>query len=217
METQCAVALPDEKELTVYSSTQWVDFTQNAIADCLAIPVNQINMMVRRLGGAYGSKISRATLIACATALGSHLTNRPVRFSMSMEANMKTIGKRNGIIGDYVVKVNGNGRITNMINKFSQDAGCSNNEPADAATQLNFSNCYDSTEWNVSGSMVLTDAPSSTFCRSPSTLEGIAMIEAVMEHIAFETGLDPMALRRANMKPDHPMQKLSIDFAKSIG
>lgn len=217
METQCAIALPDEKNLAVYSSTQWVDFTQNAIADCLNIPVNRINMVVRRLGGAYGSKISRASLIACAAALGCHLTNRPVRLSMSLEANMKSIGKRSGIIADYVVQVDNTGRIKSMTNNFSQDGGCSINEQLDVVTAMLFPNCYVSKGWNVSSGTVLTDAPSHTFCRSPSTLEGIAMIEAIMEHLAFETGLDPMALRRANMASDNPLQKMSVDFEKSIG
>lgn len=217
MESQLAIAVPDEKNLAVYSSTQWVDFTQNAIADCLAIPVNHINMVVRRIGGSYGAKISRASQIACATALGSYLTNRPVRFSLSMEANMKSIGKRSGIISDYVVQVDSKGVITSMTNNFTQDAGCSLNEPMSDVTIQCFSNCYISKGWKVSGSMVLTSAPSSTFCRSPSTLEGIAMIEAVMEHIAFETGMDPIELRKANMASDNPLQSLIVEFIKSIG
>lgn len=217
METQNAVVVPDEKEMAVYSATQWVDFTQNAIANCLNIPANRINMVVRRLGGAFGGKISRATLIACAAALGSHLTNRPVRLSMSLEANMKTIGKRSGIIGDYLVEVAEDGRIQKLTNYYSQDMGCSMNEPLDFLTTPLVSNCYDSTGWTVNGTMVLTDAPSSTYCRSPGAVDGIAMVESIMEHIAIVTGNDPMEVRRVNMKEDNPMKSMSLDFLNQIG
>lgn len=64
MEPQTTVCIPAEDGIEVISSTQWVHIVQIAVSRCLNIPNNQVNMVLRRLGGAYGSKGTRATHVA---------------------------------------------------------------------------------------------------------------------------------------------------------
>lgn len=217
METQTALCVPAENGIDVHSSTQWVDFTQIAVAECLGIPENNINMNVRRIGGAYGSKISRATQIACACAIACFLTHRPIRFVMTIESNMETIGKRYGLCNDYSVDIDDKGKILKLVNNYIQDYGCSLNEEVEESTTQLFSNCYVSTGWTVQNQKVLTDAPSNTFCRAPGTLEGIAMIENIMEHIARISGRDAMDVRLENCASDSPIRAMSAAFLKNIG
>lgn len=217
METQTALCVPAENGMDVHSATQWVDFTQIAVAECLGISENSINMIVRRIGGAYGSKISRATQIACACAIACLLTHRPIRFVMTIESNMETIGKRYGLRNDYKVDIDDKGKILKLSNNYIQDYGCSLNENVDGSTTPLFSNCYVSTGWTVQDQKVLTDAPSNTFCRAPGTLEGIAMIENIMEHIARVSGRDTMDVRLENCAADSPIRTMSTTFLKDIG
>lgn len=56
--------------------------------------------MSRRLGGGYGSKISRSTSTACACALVAYKLNQPARFVLSIEDNMRTAGKRHHSLFD---------------------------------------------------------------------------------------------------------------------
>lgn len=130
MEPQTCLAIPIEDGLDVYSATQYIDATQIAIADSLKLPNNLINMSVRRVGGGYGAKISRSIQIACATALAAHLSNRPVRFIMTIEANMAVCGKRYACIGDYDVDFDEHGKIHKLVSSYTEDAGCSPNEPS---------------------------------------------------------------------------------------
>lgn len=216
METQTCVCVPIEDGMDVYSSTQWMDLTQLAIAESLKIPMNTLNMYVRRLGGAYGGKISRATQIACACALAAHFTNRTVRFVLPIETNMSAIGKRYGLVSDYSVDVEKNGKITKMNNHYVQDYGVSLNESVQDATTAFFNNCYDAKTWKVVGKAVKTDAPSNTWCRAPGTTEGVAMIENIMEHIAHETGQDPLEVRMANMTADNKLKQLLPQFRSDV-
>ncbi|XP_059620522.1 xanthine dehydrogenase-like isoform X2 [Phlebotomus argentipes] len=215
MEAQTTVAMPNEDGMDVYCSTQWMDLVQLAISQMLNIPESSINMQVRRLGGGYGSKISRATLIACGAALACHLLNRPVRFVLSIEANMKAIGKRYACMNDYEVEVDDHGKIQKLSNEFWHDYGCSLNEEVGGQAAGFFKNGYVDDHWDVKYHAVQTESPSHTWCRSPGTTEGIAMIENIMEHISKDTGVDPVEVRLANMPTDSPLRGIVKDFIKS--
>jgi len=61
METQVALAIPDEDNcITIYSSTQIPEFTQNVVARCLGIPFHNVRLITRRVGGGFGGKAMKA-------------------------------------------------------------------------------------------------------------------------------------------------------------
>lgn len=175
MEPQTCVAVPIEDGIDVFSATQYIDATQMAIADALKLPNNAVNMNVRRLGGAYGAKISRSIQIACAAALAAHLLNRPVRFIMTIEANMAVVGKRYACIGDYDVDFDSNGKIQKLVNDYIEDSGCSPNEPSElskASVARNLTNFhFQSTSTQLNSSTIATTmehSPSTRRTRSPT-------------------------------------------------
>ena len=54
----------------------------------------RIEVYVRRLGGAYGLKISRSSQVAVASGLVSYKLNRPCRFMLPLTSMFRAIGKR---------------------------------------------------------------------------------------------------------------------------
>ncbi|XP_077297593.1 uncharacterized protein LOC143919252 [Arctopsyche grandis] len=215
METQICLCVPIEDGMDVFSATQWMDLINIAVAEALDVSVNSINIKVRRLGGGYGSKINRCSMIATACAVAAKVLNRPVRFVMPLKTNMMAVGKRNPCSNDYEVGVDDDGKIQYLTNVFYEDNGCSNNDNVVEGLAEPFFNCYDYSSWSVEGYGVLTDTASNTPCRAPGTTEGVAAIENIMEHIAVETGKDPVAVRLVNMSEGNKIKTLIEDWKAS--
>ncbi|XP_049839222.1 uncharacterized protein LOC126284382 [Schistocerca gregaria] len=199
METQCAVCIPTEDGMDVYAATQWMDETQIAISQALKMPENRINVQVKRLGGAYGAKVSRNMLVSTACALAAHLQNRPVRFILPLERNMESIGKRHDCAMDYEVGVEDDGTIMYLEGNTYHNIGDSLNDHPVLFTLANLPNCYDTSTWKVTASVVFTDIPCNTWCRAPGTTEGIAFTENIMEHIAKVLGKDAIEVKLKNL------------------
>ncbi|XP_063216774.1 uncharacterized protein LOC134527771 isoform X3 [Bacillus rossius redtenbacheri] len=219
METQTCCVVPTENGLEVYPSTQWHSLCQVAIAQILDIEENSISVRVRRLGGAFGGKLTRANFVAAACALAAHLLRRPVRMAMAMSDNMAAFGKRDEVAVDYKVGVDDNGKILYLESYLYDNLGSSENENPIFLMVPGFKNCYDSDDWSVIAQKAKTNTPSSIFTRSPGSFNGTASIETIMEHIAKETSTDPVQVRLNNLKSGEPTAtfieaiKQSSDYA----
>ncbi|CAH2233055.1 jg18402 [Pararge aegeria aegeria] len=53
--------------------------------------------------------------------------------------------------------------------------------------------------WNFKAYNAVTDTPSNSWCRSPGTLENVAMAELILERISYELNLDTFDVRLANL------------------
>ncbi|GLV36468.1 Aldehyde oxidase 3 [Carabus blaptoides fortunei] len=203
METQCTICVPtDNGEYDLYCATQWMDHAQTAASKALNIPMNKINVFVKRLGGAYGAKIFRASLVSTACAVAAHKMNKPIRIQLPLIENMKMIGKRMPTTFEYEAGVDDNGLIQHMNITYYQDTGLSGlNETTVTFIPNLIPNSYLNDTWKLTGSVVVTDMPGNAFCRAPGTTESIGMIESVMDHIAYTLNKDPTEVRLANVQP----------------
>ena len=98
METQTAYAVPQEDGgllisclfsilgpifcgagLQLYAATQGPDFVTRCVSTATGLPANKIRVELRRMGGAYGGKITRALHPAVAVSVAAMVTGLPVR------------------------------------------------------------------------------------------------------------------------------------------
>ena len=73
LETHAAIAIPkgENGEMELISSTQNPNGTQMVVAKCLGIPANRVVCKVKRLGGGFGGKETRAIPITTAVAVAA--------------------------------------------------------------------------------------------------------------------------------------------------
>ncbi|XP_049819047.1 uncharacterized protein LOC109599933 isoform X2 [Aethina tumida] len=214
MEVQCCSVVPVEDGLNVYSATQWMDSIQIGIANVLGISQTKVNMQVRRLGGSFGGKLLRNGLVSVAAALAAAKQNKPVKFRLDLERNMSIIGKRLPLYVKYEVGVDNAGVIQYMDSQLYSDNGSSENEAVDPLIVNMFPSGYISDTWNFKTHTVKTDTSSNCSARAPGTAEGLAAIEAIMEHVATELGMDPYQLKFNNFNKDK--HKLLVEFSSEM-
>uniref|UniRef100_A0A1B0GHM4 FAD-binding PCMH-type domain-containing protein n=2 Tax=Lutzomyia longipalpis TaxID=7200 RepID=A0A1B0GHM4_LUTLO len=192
LEPQTTICVPTEDGIDVHCSTHWVNFVKIIIAQVVNIPENSITMTLKRVGGAFGGKLTNAAYVAASCALACHLQRRPVRFVFSLETCMIALGKRLPALTDYSVEINELGEIQKLIHEIALDYGTSIGDPLDLHTVPAIRNCYDNKYWTIRGHCMKTDTPANTWCRAPGSLEGIAMTENIMERIARTVKRDPL-------------------------
>ncbi|CAL8082189.1 unnamed protein product [Orchesella dallaii] len=216
METQIAICVPKEDGMDVYSASQFLDSVQLAIASALAMSSNSINISVKRLGGGYGGKISKAAHVAAACAVAAHVINRPVRVAVDLETNMKMIGKRAPYLTKYEAGIDNDGKIQSLNAKIFCDPGYVGNEATSLFAMVCSQSCYRAVGWEVVPGKALTNTAPNTYCRAPGSTRGISIIENIMEHVAWAVKKDPLEVRMANfIQTGDPL--ISVPGAKFEG
>ncbi|KAJ7381038.1 hypothetical protein OS493_004634 [Desmophyllum pertusum] len=198
METQVALCVPEDDGITVHCPTQWVDLTQAAVAQTLNFPVQSVNMSVKRCGGAYGARITRANHIATACALAAYVTKRPVRLRLDLNTNMEMVGLREPYKATYKVGVAKDGKLNGIDMNLYCDCGSSVNDVDVLYAQAWSDNAYFCDNWNIVPYATHTHTAGNTWCRAPASTQAVFIIETIMEHVAKEMKMTPEDIRKAN-------------------
>merc|ERR1711962_1767715 len=172
---------------------------QNVVAMALTVPVNSVNVTVRRLGGSYGGKISLPNHVAAAAAVAANEVKRPVRLWVPLEDNMRMLGKRNQYLFDYRIGLNADGKIQALTTEIYADGGWSLNDVDSMFAIIFGQSCYKVPTARMMPYGVRLNTPTPTAMRAPGMCNGHAMIESIMQHCAAEMSMSPAELREANL------------------
>ncbi|XP_061707826.1 uncharacterized protein LOC133518213 [Cydia pomonella] len=203
METLHSVTRPSDDGLDAYISSQWPDAVQTAMSSVLDIQSNRISLVIPRNGGGYGIKLSRAGWNATTCALVTYLTNRPCRFTMSIQSMMRVLGKRPPVTLEFEVGVDDRGEIQYLEYHMYEDHGYVFGDQFVILAPPAIKNCYENSRWSMKIFNVLTDTAAATWMRSPGTFEAISHTEMMMEEISYVLDRDPVEVRRANLNPQY--------------
>ena len=202
LEGQIAVAVPGEDgAILVYSSTQHPSEVQHIVARVLAVPDAFITCRVRRMGGGFGGKETQATQWAVIAALAARTTGKPCKLRLDRDADMAITGKRHDFAVQYSVGYENDGRISALDLDMDARCGCSVDLSVGVVDRAMFhaDNAYFLPEFKILTRRVKTNTVSNTAFRGFGGPQGIMAIERVIDAIAWECGLDPLDVRKANL------------------
>ncbi|KAJ1186484.1 hypothetical protein NDU88_003265 [Pleurodeles waltl] len=126
METQSVRVVPtgEDREMDIYVSTQHPASIQAMVSTVLNVPSSRIKCHVKRVGGAFGGKMSRTVTLACITAVAANATGRAVRCVLERGDDMLITGGRHPFLGKYKVGFMNDGRIIAADIAYYINAGC---------------------------------------------------------------------------------------------
>ncbi|TVU44679.1 hypothetical protein EJB05_04128, partial [Eragrostis curvula] len=216
METHVALAIPDEDDcITVYSSTQTPEITQNLIARCLGIPYHNVRVITRRVGGGFGGKAMKATHVACACAVAAFKLRRPVRMYLDRKTDMIITGGRHPMKAKYSVGFKSDGKITAVHLDLRLHAGIAPDlSPMLPTTTIGAFKKYNWGALAFDIKVCKTNTSPKSMMRAPGEVQGSFIAEAIIEHIASVLSVETNTIRRKNL---HDYKSLEVFYGKSAG
>ncbi|XP_028319779.1 aldehyde oxidase 6 isoform X2 [Gouania willdenowi] len=217
METQSMLVVPvgEEKEFNVYVSSQWLSYTQAAVAETLGIPSNRINCIVKRLGGGFGGKVTKPAILASITAVAAWKTNRPVRCILERGDDMLITGGRHPTLGKYKVGFMNDGRIVAVDFQFFINAGCTVDESVVVIEKmvLHMDNIYNIPNLRGRGSACKTNLPSNTSFRGFGVPQCLLIVENMLTDVAAVLGHPAHQVREINMYKGPSVTHYKLTFS----
>jgi xanthine dehydrogenase large subunit len=202
LEGQVALAVPGEDgAVLVYSSTQHPSEVQHIVARVLGVPDSFVTCRVRRMGGGFGGKETQATQWAVIAALAARVTGRACKYRLDRDADMAMTGKRHDFAVEYAVGYDADGRIRAVDLDLDARCGCSADVSIGVVDRAMFhsDNAYFLPVSRINSRRVKTNTVSNTAFRGFGGPQGMMAIERVVDVIAWNLGLDPLDVRKANL------------------
>jgi len=165
LETQSCLAIPGEgKEIKIFSSTQHPSETQAIVAEVLGTQKNEVEVEVRRMGGAFGGKETQANHYAAWSALLAKATGQPVKIHITRDEDQIITGKRHRTFSNYKVGFDKDGKINAVEIDLNFDAGSSSDLTMAILERAMFhvDNAYYIPNLRVTGHTWKTNLPSNT-------------------------------------------------------
>ncbi|MDB5678588.1 xanthine dehydrogenase molybdopterin binding subunit [Sphingomonas bacterium] len=202
LEGQAALATPGEAgQLHVLSSTQHPSEVQHLIAKVLGLSHADVTVEVRRMGGAFGGKETQAAAYAAACALVAAKTGRPAKIRADRDDDFVMTGKRHDFAIGYDVGFDDSGRIEGIRFDLASRCGAT----ADLSPAINdramfhADNTYFLPAVEIVSHRLKTHTVSNTAFRGFGGPQGMVGVERVMDAVAAQLDLDPLAVRQVNL------------------
>lgn len=205
LETQGSYAVPKENgQITLYSSTQGPTAVQQICSRVLGIPMNMIEVDVRRLGGGFGGKEDQATPWAVMVSLAAHLLNKPVKITLSRHDDLRMTGKRHPYKANYKIGLSEDFKIQFYEVEFLQDAGAAADlSPAiTERTLFHATGSYFIPNTEITVYSCKTNLPPNTAFRGFGGPQGFFAIEAAIQFVADKLNVPAHKIQEINLIKD---------------
>jgi xanthine dehydrogenase large subunit len=163
-----------------------------------------VEVICRRMGGAFGGKEGQASIFSQSAALAAFKLKRPVKLRANRDDDMTITGKRHDFRLDYECGYDDKGRILGVDFVLASRCGYSTDfsGPVNDRAILHIDNCYYLPNLSIIGHRCKTNMQSATAFRGFGGPQGMFGIETVIEQIANKLGMDPLDVRKANLYQD---------------
>ena len=196
MELHSTLAYWENDRVVVYDSTQWVVGQAKSLAHVLGIPAEKLELHAPFIGGGFGSKLflwPHAVLAAVA----ARAVKRPVKIVLPRQYQFTTAGHRPQTRQRVRLGANREGRLEAIFHDCYSHTSMVT-EYVESCTQATPS-LYSCPNVSVSQQLVTVNVGTPTSMRAPGACPGLFALEAALDELAVQLGVDPIELRRRNL------------------
>jgi putative selenate reductase molybdopterin-binding subunit len=199
IEPHIAIAYWDSDErMVIRTSTQVPFHVRRMVAPLLGLPVKQIRIIKPRIGGGFGVK--QEMLIEDIVGHLTIATGRPVRYELTREEEFVSSRTRHPQTLFYRTGIDAGGRVVAQDMKVVANTGAygTHGLTVQMVSGLRGLSSYKSPNKRFRCDVAYTNLPVPGAYRGYGAPQALFALEAHMEDIAHQIGMDPLEFRRLN-------------------
>jgi xanthine dehydrogenase YagR molybdenum-binding subunit len=208
MEPHASIATWKGDEVTVWTSSQMIDWWRSDLAITLGIDKEKVHLMSPFIGGGFGGKLF-LRVDAVLAALAAKTVGRPVKVALPRPMMPNNTTHRPATIQRIRIGAERDGKITAIAHEsWSGDLPGGGPETAVMQTRL----LYAGDNRMTSMKLATLDLPEGNAMRAPGEAPGLMALEIAMDEMAEKLGLDPIEFRTINdtqVDPENPERPFS--------
>jgi CO/xanthine dehydrogenase Mo-binding subunit len=196
LETHGMVIQPDPVSggVTVWSATQAPFDVRLEVAELLGVPESAVRVIPTPLGGGFGGKFP---IYEPLIALAARLVGAPIRLILSRSEELQATNPAPAIRVHAKMGAKNDGTLVALAAEAYIDTGASRSWLA-GFTSWQIANQYRIPHVHVTATNVLTHKPPSGSYRAPCSPTVIFALDTLLDDIAAQLHLDPLAVRQQN-------------------
>eukprot|EP01130_Rhizamoeba_saxonica_P016416 TRINITY_DN7584_c0_g1_i1.p1 TRINITY_DN7584_c0_g1~~TRINITY_DN7584_c0_g1_i1.p1 ORF type:complete len:974 (+),score=231.99 TRINITY_DN7584_c0_g1_i1:136-2922(+) len=201
LENQACLVIPLEDKYIVNTACQGLMYTRAKIANALGILANKVSCYVRRTGGDFGGKQSQASKHAVAASIAARVLKKPVKINLHHDYDTRTTGRRSRYRASYYGEFDKDtGKIDTAVYNHEYAGGM----VIDAGWEITnrtfmcSDGCYKIPNFRADGQILKSNEPPQTSYRAFGTPQAYLACESLIDHVAFECGMEPEQIREIN-------------------
>jgi len=196
LEPPFVLARWDGDELLVHATTQAVFSHRRRLADCFGVPADRVRVVSRLLGGGFGAKGSGLFPCMALCVMAARHAGRPVALELSRAEMFTLIGRRQETVQDLRVAATLDGALTAITHDTVAPTSMFGEYADPTATVSRV--LYACPNVATSHRLVRVHAPQPNPMRAPGEGPGSFALESALDELAYDLGIDPLALRLQN-------------------
>ncbi|MCF6169847.1 MAG: xanthine dehydrogenase family protein molybdopterin-binding subunit [Bacteroidales bacterium] len=190
LETHGVVVDYNQGDVTVFASTQSTKNTRNDFAKAFGLPKSRVRVISEYTGGGFGAKHALGNFGVMAGHL-SKISGRPVKLMLDRKEEHISAGNRPNSVQFMKLGAKKDGMLTALKQLSYGTAGVGLGAGVGRIAQA----MYDCPNFKTGQYDVFTNAGPGAAFRAPGNVQGAFALEQLIDELAVELDMDPLALR----------------------
>lgn len=198
MEPECAVAVPIDGGVHIYSGDQGIYQTQKECAEALGLETDKVRVTAAMVGGGFGGKEDMS--VQHHAAILAYKTGYPVKVKLTRDESLLVHPKRHAMEMDFTTACDESGKLTAMKAVITSDTGAyaSLGGPVLQRACTHAAGPYNYQVIDIFGQAVYTNNPPAGAFRGFGVTQSCFATEQNINQLAQMVGLTPFEMRYKN-------------------